>query len=55
MVTRTLFAELVTVSAGNPQWPVALMLACGVIALAATGLAAYRIVRLDAWEVLRRV
>jgi len=55
MVTRTLFAELVAVSAGNPQWPVALMLACGVIALAATGLAAYRIVRLDAWEVLRRV
>ena len=53
-VTRTLFAELVTLSALHPFWPAVLMMICGGVALSASVLAIRRIVRLDPCVTLRR-
>jgi hypothetical protein len=53
-VTRTVFAELVGIAAGNPGWPATLMVACGIVAALASLLAAHRIVRLEPSEILRR-
>jgi hypothetical protein len=54
MVSRIVFAELVTIAAFNPLWPAALMAGCGGVAAIACALATYRIVRLDPWSVLQR-
>ena len=51
--TRTLFAELVTISAMHPAWPAALTTACVLVAAAACFLATHRIVRLEPSVILR--
>ena len=51
--TRTLFAELVTISALHPAWPAALTAACALVAAVACLLATYRIVRLEPSVILR--
>ena len=55
LVTRAVFAELVTISGQDVQLWIAVLVLCGGVAAAAAALATRRIVRLDPWVVLRRV
>jgi putative ABC transport system permease protein len=54
IVTRALFAELVTITGPDLRLWTAIALLCGGSAAAAAILAAHRIVRLDPWTVLRK-
>jgi ABC-type antimicrobial peptide transport system permease subunit len=53
LVTRALFAELVTVNAADVRMWITVALLCGGFAAGAVVLATRRIVRLDPWTVLR--
>ena len=55
LVTRAVFAELVTISGQDVRLWIAVLILCGGFAAAAAALATQRIVRLDPWAVLRRV
>ena len=52
MVTRELFAELVTINATDARIWVAVAVLCGGLAASAVALATRRIVRLDPWTIL---
>jgi ABC-type antimicrobial peptide transport system permease subunit len=48
-------AFIVAVSASRPEWALMLIGLCGAVAVAACGIATYRIVKLDPWAVLRKL
>jgi putative ABC transport system permease protein len=53
LVSRVVFAELVTVSAADPRMWITVAALCGGFGAVAAALATYRIVRLDPWTILR--
>lgn len=54
LVTRSAFAEMLTISGSDPRMWATVAIVCGGLAAVAVALATWRIVRLDPWVVLRR-